>query len=283
MESPAPPDPPAMPAPIAGSSPAPGPPPFPPPNPAYVGPPPVSGPAGPSQPMFAPPRLGPASSPLPSWNQPDAPAAFHPGKRSPWALVSVIAGGLGLVLCIAIIPSVVALVAGIVGVATAGKPGYQAGTKRLAGGGIVLGVLGLIVGGIYWGDFLERGEGIDQVRAALADGFDDLQVGDCVIVPADGNIYGLAEEPCDEPHGGEVYFISDLQTESLPTSDAVANRCADSFVEFIGVDFETSSLDLFYTMPSAASWATGDRRYHCIATTIDGSKLPAGSVKGSRI
>jgi hypothetical protein len=64
--------------------------------------------------------------------------------------------------------------------------------------------------------------------------------------------------------------------------DAFASApCETAFGAYVGIDFETSTLDLITLTPSELSWARGDRQISCVAIARDGRQL-TGSVKGSR-
>jgi putative regulator of septum formation len=57
--------------------------------------------------------------------------------------------------------------------------------------------------------------------------------------------------------------------------------CLDAFRSYVGVDFETSSLDMFLVVPSEITWAKGDRSIACLVITTDGSRI-TGTVKGTQ-
>ncbi|MBN9238330.1 MAG: hypothetical protein BGO97_01495 [Micrococcales bacterium 70-64] len=108
----------------------------------------------------------------------------------------------------------------------------------------------------------------------------DLAVGDCI--DSHGRP-GISETVlvvgCGEEHDSEAYAEIVLDDGGFPGDAAVKDRaqggCAADFVEFAGIDYESSSLDYAYYYPTPGSWADGDRRILCLI--LD----PAGAVTGT--
>ena len=115
-----------------------------------------------------------------------------------------------------------------------------------------------------------------------------LQVGTCL----DGVHPGVAVTAdvtrpvdCATTHDNEIVgVVSDTLPGAYPGQaavDAFANApCEAAFGAYVGVDFDSSTLDLITLTPSELSWARGDRQISCVAITRDGSRL-TGSVRGS--
>ena len=55
--------------------------------------------------------------------------------------------------------------------------------------------------------------------------------------------------------------------------------CLDAFAEYVGIDFQTSSLDMILVTPTDLTWLKGDREIECVVLTTDAGKL-TGSVRG---
>jgi hypothetical protein len=107
-----------------------------------------------------------------------------------------------------------------------------------------------------------------------------VQVGDCL---NDGGIEGEVSETvvidCAEPHDSEAYASIQIQDGDFPGDQAVEDQaiadCTTEFNNFVGLDYQSSSLDFAYYYPTEESWANGDREILCLI--VD----PAGQVEGS--
>lgn len=195
-------------------------------------------------------------------------------------------GIVGLVLFVLFVPSVVALVLGLVAVSRAkhaGGPHTGLGRARA----------GWIMGAVGVAGFVAL-----MVGAALTDGFasDDvsverLEVGDCVdlaeISGSSDVVDRLPRRDCDEPHDAEVYLIDDVTVDSDEyPGDAfltatIEEQCAGrAFEDYTGGTFTDSSLDYFFLYPTEESWDAGDRGFICMAVSVDGSPIDH-SVRGS--
>lgn len=115
--------------------------------------------------------------------------------------------------------------------------------------------------------------------------------GECV----DGTLTGETTDsdairtvPCADPHRGEVvgvHTVADTAgVATFPGMSAISttanDRCLPLFGEYVGIDFDASSLEMFYVYPSEETWARGDREIACIATASAGEVL-TGSVAGT--
>jgi hypothetical protein len=90
---------------------------------------------------------------------------------------------------------------------------------------------------------------------------------------------------CARTHDVEVIGVLRYGHEgSYPGENALLayaeQPCRDAFISYIGVPYETSSLDMILIRPTEITWAKGDRQINCAVGTSDGTKL-IGSVKGS--
>jgi hypothetical protein len=115
-----------------------------------------------------------------------------------------------------------------------------------------------------------------------------LQVGTCLdgVHPGE-TVTADVTRPvdCATTHDNEIVgVVSDTVPGAYPGQaavDAFANApCEAAFSAYVGIDFDSSTLDLITLTPSELSWARGDRQISCVAITRDGSPL-TGSVKGS--
>jgi hypothetical protein len=66
-------------------------------------------------------------------------------------------------------------------------------------------------------------------------------------------------------------------------ADSAFEQCLDRFAGFVGVDYESSTLDITALYPSSQSWSTqNDREVVCAVFEMNGEKLK-GSAKDSAI
>lgn len=212
------------------------------------------------------------------------PAPYGPPPQAGTDGVAIAALVTG-VLCLAIVP----LVLGIVGlnrVRTSGRNG-----RGMSIAGIVLGTLGVIGWGVFIALFaavFSSGDVRDAIGDAVdaANGSPTLTVGQCFDMPADATDFlGLEDRDCSGPHTAEVVGTQDLTDADYPGEDsAIATAeefCLSAFAEYVGLDFDSSALDMGYGYPTDTSWALGDRQIACYATTMDGSPLAGGSIQGT--
>lgn len=102
-----------------------------------------------------------------------------------------------------------------------------------------------------------------------------------------GEVSSLPGVPCSEPHDNEVYAVFDVSFDAFPGDDQMADaafsQCLDRFSTFVGIDYESSSLDITALYPSSQSWsAQNDREVVCAIYDMNGGKLQ-GSAKDSAI
>jgi len=86
----------------------------------------------------------------------------------------------------------------------------------------------------------------------------------------DGEVVGTLVHPGNGPFPGVPSLVTFGQTP-----------CLDAFRSYVGVDFETSSLDMIVVVPTEITWAKGDRSIACLVITADGSRIN-GTVRGTQ-
>lgn len=105
--------------------------------------------------------------------------------------------------------------------------------------------------------------------------FAELEVGQCLpFIEWDEEVYELPIVPCDQPHTDEVYLIFDVPDGEFPGDDALQSaateRCESAFGEFVGRPYAESELDMYWFVPTQASWnRLDDRAIQCIAFSYD--------------
>ena len=132
----------------------------------------------------------------------------------------------------------------------------------------------------------DRDESGNIVSAGTIDAF-SLRVGDCFDDSDDysGEIDTLAGVPCADPHDNEVYAVFDLTVSEFPEGDAMSqmafDACMNRFNSFVGVDYESSSLDILTLYPTRESWELqGDREVVCAVFEMNAKKL-TGSARNT--
>ena len=105
--------------------------------------------------------------------------------------------------------------------------------------------------------------------------------GDCV----DLTTYKVVD--CTTPHDGEVYVTTTYPAAAdaaFPGNDTVNatvdKLCTDGFAAYVGTSLEQSQYTYTSLVPSADSWAAGDREVVCAVSNQDSSKM-TGSVRGT--
>ncbi len=108
-----------------------------------------------------------------------------------------------------------------------------------------------------------------------------LQVGQCFDPPsAEGEVSGVDDGPCTEPHRAEVFFVGDYTPAQdnypidLSFRSFVASTCKPAFNVYTGLDYETQpDLDLAWLNPTSAGWGKGDHRVICYAVRADDAPM----------
>ena len=110
---------------------------------------------------------------------------------------------------------------------------------------------------------------------------DDLVPGDCLVEVPDTAAGRVETVDCGLAHRAEVYAVHDADGGPFPGSDQLgaeaALRCVALYEAYAGEPVDPTTDRAFVeVVPSAASWAEGDRHVVCLALP------PAGtSVEGS--
>ncbi|MEP6479281.1 MAG: septum formation family protein [Rhodoglobus sp.] len=111
-----------------------------------------------------------------------------------------------------------------------------------------------------------------------------IKVGDCL---NDGDVEGeVSSVPitdCAKPHDSEAFKSILMADGDFPGDDAVTQQaidgCTAAFTDFVGIDYDSSSLDFSYYFPTSDSWAQGDREILCLA--IDPNGQTTGTLAGA--
>lgn len=97
-------------------------------------------------------------------------------------------------------------------------------------------------------------------------------------------ISSLPGVPCSEPHDNEVYAVFDVDLTSYPSSEDAMfehalEECLDRFPGFVGIEYESSELDILTLYPTTESWRHNDREVVCAVYDMSATQL-VGSARG---
>ncbi|MBA3779993.1 MAG: septum formation family protein [Chloroflexi bacterium] len=111
----------------------------------------------------------------------------------------------------------------------------------------------------------------------------ELDTGDCfqaAVGEGDGEIFlAVPVVDCAQPHQSEAYSEFAWPGDDLlyPGDDRVIGygeeECRRRFADFVGLDYESSRLELTYLYPTSQSWRDGDRLFLCAVSAPDGETL----------
>jgi hypothetical protein len=115
-----------------------------------------------------------------------------------------------------------------------------------------------------------------------------LTVGDCLNGIQEGKTVTSSVSravDCATAHDDEIVgSVTHPGAASYPRQPALLQYgsapCVSAFQQYVGVDFERSSLEMLEVVPTDVTWLKGDRHISCVVLTRDGSRL-TGSVRGT--
>jgi hypothetical protein len=227
----------------------------------------------------------PASNPAPDAAQSDAspPTAWAPGPSEGWSAQRTPTDATQLPSAEPAAQVAPAVPDGSGWVAP--KPAAKVPIWRRAISWAFLGfiVLGAIAGLIFNASRAPTGE-IERAGDMVAS---DLRVGDCFDFkdPDEEVIEDVTARPCAEEHEYEVVWVGVMPEGSYPTQAAIyawaEDHCVAGFNEYVGLDFESSVLDLSWIYPDESAWDS-DRSVQCTTSHPDKPRLTS-SVKGSKL
>jgi hypothetical protein len=109
-----------------------------------------------------------------------------------------------------------------------------------------------------------------------------VTVGDCIDQPtkdAEGNISEVTKVDCAKPHDQEIFKSIIMPDGDYPGEDGVqqaaSDGCRPAFKDFVGLDYEDSTLSLTDFQPTEDSWNDPDfpdREILCIVYDVDAAK-----------
>lgn len=158
-----------------------------------------------------------------------------------------------------------------------------------------LAIYGIVAAGFVGYNMMTQADR-DSTGAIVSGGDVDaftMRVGDCfddtssIATQDGGEVTSLPGVPCAEPHDNEVYAVIDLNVASFPQGDEMSElafeSCRERFEPFVGLEYESSTLDILTLYPTEDSWKLqNDREVVCALYDMNASKL-TGSAKGSGV
>jgi hypothetical protein len=151
----------------------------------------------------------------------------------------------------------------------------------LAAAGIVAMLSGCsVVNSIFPNGEVRDGDTGQITQGGTTDVF-TLKEGDCL---SDDNgddgteVSDVPTVPCSTPHAWEVYKNVTMTEDEYPgdssASDEAETQCeGDAFTSFVGVDYNSSTLDVTEYYPTDDSWSNGDRVINCLVGDPDGTTV----------
>lgn len=111
-----------------------------------------------------------------------------------------------------------------------------------------------------------------------------ITVGDCLNEAAlEGTVSAVPLVDCATPHDSEAYASTAMDDGSFPGAVEVKKQaeaeCTTQFNEFVGVNYDASTLTYSYFYPTQDSWAQGDREIVCLID--DPAGQTTGTLKGA--
>lgn len=90
---------------------------------------------------------------------------------------------------------------------------------------------------------------------------------------------------CAQPHDNEVVGTARYSPDGAYPGDAALiafgqKPCVDAFLAYVGIDYQSSVLDMIIVTPSDLTWVKGDRSIACVVIAPGGERL-TGSVRGT--
>ncbi|MEU0071233.1 DUF4190 domain-containing protein [Streptomyces sp. NPDC006332] len=212
--------------------------------------------------------------PYQTWGQGYSPYA-RPAPVNALAVASLV---LGILCCV----PAVGLVLGLVALGQIRRKGERGRSMAITGSvlsslGLALWIVALATGALSdaWEGFKEGARGNGSLsRGECFDAPDGLQ----------GAFYDLDEVPCADRHDGEVFAVVKVPGGRFPGDDEVSDMAGEKCYPLrSSYAMDTWALpadvDVYFIVPSADSWHTGDRDITCaFGNTDERGSLPGGSL-----
>jgi hypothetical protein len=197
-------------------------------------------------------------------------------RRSGAATGALILGLLGLVACFTIVPSVVAIVLGVVAARSIRASGGTLTGLGAARAGWITGVVGAVAGVAFVGAALTGAFDDDEVAVV------DLEVGQCLRLEVGEGVTELSAVTvvdCEDPHEAEVVHVGELNPEgdrAYPSDEElfaeIDGICTiDRFLAYAGGE-PREAWASYPVAPDEGTWERLDGRFVCLALSPDGPR-----------
>lgn len=123
----------------------------------------------------------------------------------------------------------------------------------------------------------------------------DLTVGQCFNggrVPAATSaqiLFAVDVVDCSDPHTSELAATFDYPSEPAApypgltiVHDYAEQQCIDRFLDYVGLSFNDSALDMTFIYPQDANWSADDRSIQCVIHPPSGTETSTGSFRNAR-
>jgi serine protease Do len=111
----------------------------------------------------------------------------------------------------------------------------------------------------------------DEYLLIVGDCVDDEEIENYLV----GDDYSVTS--CDGAHDNEVYYIYTYAVGPFPGDDVVADElevaCEAQFQDFVGRDYQSSTLMIGTVFPNEDLWDAGERSGECMVYSLDSEKL----------
>jgi hypothetical protein len=114
----------------------------------------------------------------------------------------------------------------------------------------------------------------------------DLRIGDCFNLKDEeaDSVTDVDAKPCADSHRYELYHVASLEAGDYPSADQLSGfaeqECVGAFADYVGLTYDTSTLEVVYFTPSSDAWDGGDRSVQCAAYD-PGNAAVVGSLHGA--
>jgi hypothetical protein len=115
----------------------------------------------------------------------------------------------------------------------------------------------------------------------------DLRVGDCFDLkdPAADLIENVVARPCAQEHQYEMFYTGSMPEGDYPPDSVfevfMNTNCLPAYLGYVGHDYQTSALNVYWLSPSKDGWSHGDRSIQCAVYDPETDRL-TGSLKGAK-
>jgi hypothetical protein len=157
--------------------------------------------------------------------------------------------------------------------------------RRIPIGWLVFGVLVVGGGASSWFFGASRSDSGEIARTGDMNAV-DLRVGDCFDFkdPNADELEDVTAMPCAQEHEYELFYTGSMPAGAYPADaafdDFVTANCDPAFAAYVGMDYQTSALEVDWLAPTADAWRDGDRSIQCAVSDPQAARR-TGSLRGA--